>query len=109
MAQPRAPSAVLHGVPPRRAAAERHREVHEVKKLKKAVVITVIAGGLAVAGAGAAAANSADAHGKAVGSPGVAAGNLVQAPVHIPANVVGDTVSVIGVLNPAFGDHALNF
>jgi hypothetical protein len=79
-----------------------------VKNLKKAAVITAIAGGLAAAGSGAAFANSADAHGGAVGSPGVGSGNLVQVPAHVPVNVVGDTVNVIGLLNPAFADHALN-
>ncbi|GHH55078.1 chaplin [Streptomyces candidus] len=80
-----------------------------MKNLKKAAAITLVAGGLVAAGAGAASATSgADAHGKAVQSPGVGSGNLVQAPVHIPVNAVGNTVSVIGALNPAFGNDGLN-
>lgn len=79
-----------------------------MKNLKKIALVTAVAGGLAVAGAGVASANSADAHGAATNSPGVVSGNLVQVPVHVPVNVVGDTVSVIGALNPAFGDHAVN-
>ncbi|MFD3518763.1 chaplin [Streptomyces sp. NPDC058657] len=82
-----------------------------MKNLKKAVALTLVAGGLVAAGAGAASATGhggAEANGKAVHSPGVASGNLVQAPVHIPVNAVGNTVSVIGALNPAFGNHGLN-
>nr|WP_202439252.1 MULTISPECIES: chaplin [unclassified Streptomyces] len=71
----------------------------------------MIAGGLIAAGAGAASAtghSGADAHGVAVGSPGVASGNLAQVPVHVPVNAVGNTVNVIGLLNPAFGNLGLN-
>ncbi|MFF2140565.1 chaplin family protein [Streptomyces sp. NPDC058193] len=84
-----------------------------MKNLKKAAAVTMIAGGLIVAGAGAASATGhghggAAAQGQAVGSPGVASGNLVQVPVHVPVNVVGNTVNVIGLLNPAFGNLGLN-
>ncbi len=61
-----------------------------MKNLKKAVTISLVAGGLVAAGAGAASAD-AGAHGAAVKSPGVASGNLVQVPVHVPVNVVGDS------------------
>ncbi|MGW7418213.1 chaplin [Streptomyces sp. NPDC054863] len=81
-----------------------------MKNLKKAAAITLVAGGLIAAGAGAASAtgHGAEANGKAIGSPGVGSGNLVQAPVHIPVNAVGNTVSVIGALNPAFANDGLN-
>ncbi|MEU8893908.1 chaplin [Streptomyces sp. NPDC048442] len=81
-----------------------------MKNLKKAAAITLVAGGLIAAGAGAASAtgHGAEANGKAVGSPGVASGNLVQAPVHIPVNAVGNAVTVIGALNPTFGNTGLN-
>jgi len=82
-----------------------------VKNLKKAAAVTMIAGGIIAAGAGAASANGhsgAGAHGVAAHSPGVASGNLVQVPVHVPVNVVGNTVNVIGLLNPAFGNFGLN-
>ncbi|MBY8887513.1 chaplin [Streptomyces sp. PTM05] len=79
-----------------------------MKNLKKVAVVSAVAGGLAVAGAGVASAHSADAHGVAVKSPGVASGNLVQVPVHVPVNVVGNTVNVVGLLNPVFGNHGLN-
>ncbi|MFJ4876097.1 chaplin family protein [Streptomyces sp. NPDC088745] len=88
-----------------------------MKNLKKAAAVTLVAGGLVAAGAGAASATSpghghghpgAVAEGKAVQSPGVGSGNLVQVPVDVPVNVVGNTVTVIGGLNPAFGNLGLN-
>jgi hypothetical protein len=79
-----------------------------VKNLKKAVAVTMVAGGLMAAGAGMASADGASALGEAKGSPGVVSGNLVQAPVQVPVNVVGNSVNVVGVLNPAFGNLGLN-
>ncbi|MCW7943063.1 Tat pathway signal protein [Streptomyces hygroscopicus] len=48
------------------------------------------------------------AHGSATGSPGVLSGNSVQVPVHVPVNVCGNTVNVIGLLNPAAGNTCVN-
>ncbi|MFJ4696285.1 chaplin ChpE [Streptomyces sp. NPDC088766] len=80
-----------------------------MKNLKKAAAVTMVAGGLVAAGAGmASAAGGASADAVAAHSPGVASGNVVQAPVHIPVNAVGNSVNVIGVLNPAFGNLGLN-
>ncbi|MER6694567.1 chaplin [Streptomyces minutiscleroticus] len=50
----------------------------------------------------------AGAEGAAVGSPGVLSGNTVQVPVHVPVNVCGNTIDVIGLLNPAFGNACAN-
>lgn len=75
--------------------------------LKKVVAVAAATGGLVLAGAGMAAADSG-AQGAAVHSPGVLSGNVVQAPIHIPVNVCGNTVSVIGLLNPAFGNTCVN-
>ncbi len=74
---------------------------------KKAAVAVAIAGVAAGSSAGAAVAD-ADAHGVTAKSPGVGAGNLGQVPVHIPVNVVGNTANLIGALNPAFGNKAVN-
>lgn len=80
-----------------------------MKNLKKAAAVTMMAGGLLAAGAGmASATDGAHADGSAVGSPGVASGNVVQAPVHVPVNVSGNSVNVVGILNPAFGNLAVN-
>lgn len=43
-----------------------------------------------------------------VSSPGVLSGNLVQVPVHVPVNVCGNSVNVIGLLNPAFGNSCVD-
>ncbi|MFC8131655.1 chaplin ChpH [Streptomyces sp. NPDC057302] len=75
--------------------------------LKKIVAAAAATGGLVLAGAGIAAAD-AGAQGAAVKSPGVLSGNVVQAPVHVPVNVCGNTVSVIGLLNPTFGNTCIN-
>ncbi|WP_369217637.1 chaplin [Streptomyces flavofungini] len=76
---------------------------------KKAALAVVTAGLAAGASAGAASATpGADAQGVATKSPGVGSGNLVQVPVHIPVNATGNNVSVIGVLNPVFGNATVN-
>ncbi|MFI8348798.1 chaplin [Streptomyces sp. NPDC085596] len=54
------------------------------------------------------AAGGASADGAAVGSPGVLSGNTVQAPVSVPVNVCGNSVDVVGLLNPAFGNSCAN-
>ncbi|MEW2304644.1 chaplin [Streptomyces sp. NPDC006655] len=46
----------------------------------------------------------AGADGIAAGSPGVVSGNGIELPVHVPVNVCGDTVNVVGLLNPAAGN-----
>ncbi|GAA2515236.1 LAXTG-anchored chaplin ChpB [Streptomyces levis] len=48
------------------------------------------------------------ADGSAAGSPGVVSGNTVQLPVHVPVNVCGNTVNVVGLLNPAAGNACAN-
>ncbi|MFG2599778.1 chaplin ChpH [Streptomyces sp. NPDC048462] len=75
--------------------------------IKKIVAAAAVTGGLVLAGAGMAVADSG-AQGAAIGSPGVLSGNVVQVPVHIPVNVCGNTISVIGLLNPAFGNTCVN-
>ncbi|WP_228979578.1 chaplin [Streptomyces sp. DH12] len=75
-------------------------------KCKKAAV--AVAGLFMAVGAAAPAAADAEANGAAVGSPGVLSGNVVQIPVHVPINICGNTVNVIGLLNPAFGNVCKN-
>ncbi|MEU2184592.1 chaplin [Streptomyces thermolilacinus] len=70
------------------------------------VILMATSGALALA-AGSAQAD-ADASGAAVGSPGLISGNGVQLPVHVPVNVCGNTVNVVGVLNPALGNGCAN-
>ena len=75
--------------------------------IKKVVAAAAVTGGLVAAGAGVAVAD-AGAQGAAIGSPGVLSGNVIQVPVHIPVNVCGNTVNVIALLNPAFGNTCAN-
>jgi hypothetical protein len=75
--------------------------------IKKVVAAAAATGGLVLAGAGLAVADSG-AQGAAVHSPGILSGNVVQAPVQVPVNVCGNTLSVVGVLNPAFGNTCIN-
>ncbi|GGP83086.1 MULTISPECIES: chaplin [Streptomyces] len=80
-----------------------------MKNLKKAAAVAMVAGGIVAAGAGAAAAHGgADAHGKAENSPGAVSGNLVQVPVQVPINATGNSLNVVGLLNPAFGNESSN-
>lgn len=75
--------------------------------IKKIVAAAAATGGLVLAGAGLAVADSG-AQGAAVNSPGVVSGNVVQAPVHVPVNACGNTISVVGLLNPTFGNACVN-
>ncbi|CAM5311954.1 IgA FC receptor precursor [Streptomyces sp. ADI98-12] len=52
--------------------------------------------------------SGATAEAVAAGSPGILSGNVVQAPVDVPVNVCGNSVSVVGLLNPAFGNNCAN-
>ncbi|MER6304275.1 chaplin [Kitasatospora sp. NPDC001539] len=78
-----------------------------MQNVKKAAVLSAAAAGLVLGAAGSAAA-SAGAEGVAAGSPGVISGNQIQVPIHIPLNLCGNSVDVIGALNPAFGNSCAN-
>ena len=80
-----------------------------MKNLKKAAAVTMVAGGLVAAGAGmASATDGAHADGEADGLPGRRLGQRRPGPGHVPVNVVGNSVNVIGILNPAFGNLGVN-
>ncbi|MFJ6984111.1 MULTISPECIES: chaplin [unclassified Streptomyces] len=78
-----------------------------MSRIAKGLVLTTVAAA-AVAGATGIAAADSGAAGVAEHSPGVLSGNAIQVPVHIPVNVCGNTVDVIGLLNPAFGNVCVN-
>ncbi|MFE9570433.1 chaplin [Streptomyces sp. NPDC006692] len=50
----------------------------------------------------------ASAQGEAKDSPGVLSGNGLQLPIDLPVNISGNSVSVVGIGNPAFGNKAVN-
>ncbi|MCF3184129.1 chaplin [Streptomyces polychromogenes] len=81
------------------------------KRLMRGTTVALAGAALLMGGAGLASANGGDgatADGLAAGSPGVLSGNLVQVPVDVPVNVCGVTAQLIGLLNPAFGNHCVN-
>ncbi|MDX2598551.1 chaplin [Streptomyces caniscabiei] len=75
-------------------------------KLKKSAA--VVAGAIMAVSMATPAFADAEAKGAAIGSPGVLSGNVVQVPIHIPVNVCGNTINVIGLLNPAAGNVCVN-
>ncbi|MFJ4904692.1 chaplin [Streptomyces sp. NPDC093249] len=79
-----------------------------MRQIRRSGLATLLVTGGALALSAGAAHADAGAQGAAVGSPGVGSGNTVQLPVHVPVNVCGNTVSVVGLLNPAFGNTCAN-
>lgn len=71
-------------------------------------LLTVMATGSVLASTAGYAYADASAIGAAADSPGVGSGNTVQVPVSVPVNVCGNTVNVIGLLNPAMGNNCRN-
>ncbi|MCJ1676461.1 chaplin [Streptomyces sp. APSN-46.1] len=76
-------------------------------RIRTAIAATVLAAAGILGGTGAAVAD-AHAEGVAFGSPGVLSGNVVQAPIHLPINICGNTINIIGLLNPAAGNTCIN-
>ncbi len=78
-----------------------------MKDIRRALVLAGAAAALVLGSAGVASA-SAEAEGVAFGSPGVLSGNVIQVPIHIPINACGNSLNLIGALNPAFGNTCIN-
>ncbi|RPK63731.1 MULTISPECIES: chaplin [unclassified Streptomyces] len=76
--------------------------------MKYTKVAAIAAGTLMALGVAAPAFADSGAEGGAALSPGVISGNSIQIPVHVPINACGNTVDVIGLLNPAFGNPCAN-
>ncbi|GHJ38712.1 chaplin [Streptomyces sp. TS71-3] len=79
-----------------------------MRQVMRKGLITVAAATGALAAAGGLAYADSGAAGSAAGSPGVVSGNNVQVPVHIPVNVCGNAVDVLGVFNDASGNACAN-
>ncbi|MER5443047.1 chaplin [Streptomyces sp. NPDC002790] len=69
---------------------------------KGLITVAAASGVLAVTGGYAHADSSAN--GSSSGSPGVLSGNSVEAPVDVPVDACGNTINVVGLLNPASGN-----
>ncbi|GAA3782135.1 chaplin [Streptomyces chiangmaiensis] len=78
-----------------------------MSRIAKGLALTSVAAAAVAGTAGIAAADSG-ASGATENSPGVLSGNVLQVPVHVPVNVCGNTVSVIGLLNPAVSNSCTN-
>ncbi|SFY03173.1 chaplin [Streptomyces atratus] len=76
--------------------------------MKYTKVAAIAAGTLMAMGAAAPAFADSGAEGGATSSPGVVSGNNVQVPIHVPVNACGNTINVIGLVNPAFGNNCAN-
>ncbi|MFF0555184.1 chaplin [Streptomyces sp. NPDC004266] len=79
-----------------------------MRQIRRSGLATLLVTGGALALSAGAAHADAGAEGAAVGSPGVGSGNTIQLPVHVPVNACGNTVNVVGLLNPAFGNGCAN-
>ncbi|MET8556045.1 chaplin [Streptomyces sp. NPDC004959] len=78
-----------------------------MSRTARALVLSSVAAA-ALAGSAGLASADAGAQGGAALSPGVISGNAVQIPVHVPINLCGNTIDVVGLLNPAFGNTCVN-
>ncbi|WP_063770265.1 chaplin [Streptacidiphilus melanogenes] len=78
-----------------------------MRKPSRLAAAGVLAAGLVLGACGVASAD-ATANGVATNSPGFLSGNLVQIPIHIPINVCGNSVNVVGAGNPAIGNTCVN-
>lgn len=78
-----------------------------MSRTAKALALSTVVAAAVAGSAGLAVADSG-ATGTAAGSPGVLSGNEAQAPVHLPVGACGNTVSVVGLLNPTAGNACVN-
>ncbi|MGW7416692.1 chaplin [Streptomyces sp. NPDC054863] len=76
--------------------------------MKSMKIAAVVAGTLMTLGAASPAMADAEAESKVMNSPGVLSGNNIQVPVHVPVNLCGNSVNLIALLNPAFGNTCIN-
>lgn len=74
-----------------------------MSRIAKAAAVVVGSSAIMAVSAGVAAAD-AGAHGAAAHSPGVISGNVLQVPINIPIQLCGNTVDIIALLNPGFGN-----
>ncbi|MDT0450359.1 chaplin [Streptomyces hesseae] len=74
-----------------------------MSRIARAAVVTAAVGATLAGFSGGAVADSG-AKGAAVGSPGVVSGNVIQVPIHIPINLCGNSIDIVGLLNAASGN-----
>ncbi|MEV0369689.1 chaplin [Streptomyces sp. NPDC050636] len=79
-----------------------------MRQVARKGLITIAAAGGVLAAVGGYAHADSGASGGAAHSPGVASGNNVQAPVDVEVNACGNSINVVGLLNPTFGNKCAN-
>ncbi|MFI5972402.1 chaplin [Streptomyces sp. NPDC051452] len=78
-------------------------------RMRSIATTALLAAALGLGGATAAHASDPDpTTGSASDSPGLLSGNVVQVPVEVQVNVCGDTIDLIGLLDPATGNTCVN-
>ncbi|MFJ8072800.1 chaplin [Streptomyces sp. NPDC096176] len=75
--------------------------------MKYTKAAAVVAGILVALGSAAPAMADAGAQGTATGSAGVLSGNVIQLPVSVPLNLTGNSVNVLGLLNPVSANTSI--
>ncbi|MFG3113371.1 chaplin [Streptomyces sp. NPDC048197] len=76
-------------------------------RIRTAVAATALTAAAVLGGAGVAAADSG-AGGAALHSPGVISGNNIQIPIHLPIHLCGNSIDIIGLVNPAVGNTCMS-
>jgi len=78
-------------------------------RIRTIATTAVLAGVFALGGTATAFAADPDPTvGTAVGSPGVLSGDVIQIPIKIPVNLCGNSIDLIGILNPTAGNVCVN-
>ncbi|MEV5505185.1 chaplin [Streptomyces orinoci] len=78
-----------------------------MSRFAKAAVLTASVG-FALAGVTGTAVADADAEGVVAHSPGVLSGDVIQIPIHVPINLCGNSIDIVGLLNAASGNVCIN-
>lgn len=73
-----------------------------MSRMAKAAAVALGTSAVMLSGAGLATADSG-AQGSATHSPGIVSGDVLQIPLDVPINLCGNSIDIIGLLNPAFG------
>ncbi|MFF8607361.1 chaplin [Streptomyces sp. NPDC015346] len=79
-----------------------------MKCKKAAVVVAGLFLALGAASPAMAEGEGATANGAAIGSSGLVSGNVIQVPIHGAVNACGNSLNLIGLLNPASGNACVN-
>ncbi|MFF4159521.1 chaplin [Streptomyces sp. NPDC001678] len=72
-------------------------------RIVKVAALTAVTGATLAGFSGGAAADSG-ALGATAASPGVVSGNVIQVPIHVPINLCGFPIDIVGLLNTASGN-----